>query len=236
MPVLISLPYEVKRITPAGFWLRGLFDSAQNGRIFWASWCNKMPTVPQPPPPPASHSRENNNLILFSCSKPCHVPSVWDAVDCSCAQKLVVCCLASIIQTCAQAVPWMCSLRVCKMYITPKKYWCCDTPKKPWFKVYKYMKVNHNNNYQILLFLQCLSCLGNWKTQANWHTLCSLMLQGQHGRAVAIYSHAHVLSWVLQVSVWGARWLFECCDDFSCCFSVTGKTSHVSVFNTISKQ
>lgn len=38
-----SPPYEVKRITPTGFLLPGLFDSAQNMRIFWASLCNKMP-------------------------------------------------------------------------------------------------------------------------------------------------------------------------------------------------
>lgn len=34
MSVLSSLPYEVKRITQAGFWLLWLFDSAQNVRIF----------------------------------------------------------------------------------------------------------------------------------------------------------------------------------------------------------
>lgn len=43
MSVLIRLPYEVKRITPAEFWLLGLFHCAWNVQIFSASWCNNMP-------------------------------------------------------------------------------------------------------------------------------------------------------------------------------------------------
>lgn len=120
-------------------------------------------------------------------SKSTHAHSVWSASDCSPAQSSDSGCVL------LAAVSQLSFIHMQEQY-----------PESPVFETH--LKNTYTSNAAMSQASHVVVC----KKMRDFNkvdTLCGLGLQGQSGRAVAIYSHAHVLCWALQISVSVALWL-----------------------------